>query len=150
MQRSREEKHHTEVKPVSTKSRHILLLDDEKAVRDALTRLLKACGHYCSTAPTGEILLDLLEHSRQTDMHYDLAILDIKIVGGMGGIETMQRILQIDCSISVISMSGYPVETLLDEADSNGFVGHLEKPFSGKQLSAEIERVCSLSSPTEA
>jgi len=125
------------------KSRRILVLDDEKAVRDALTRLLQSQGYQCSTAATGEILLDILERGNQTDIKYDLAILDIKIAGGIGGIETMHRIVEIDRSIPVISMSGYPVETLFDEKNSIGFVGHLEKPFSAKELSVAIERVCS-------
>lgn len=138
-----DEKHPIDEIPVGEKSRRILLLDDEKAVRDALTRLLKARGHLCSTAPTGEILLEILEHSRHLGICFDLAILDIKIVGGMGGIETMQRITAMDSSIPVISMSGYPVETLFDDNESTGFAGHLEKPFSAQRLSAEIERICS-------
>ena len=132
----------------ATKSRHILLLDDEKAVRDALSRLLKARGHHCVTAKTGEVLLEILEHSHQSGVSHDLIILDIKIVGGMGGIETMQRLTQMHCNIPVISMSGYPVETLFDEGERAGFVGHLEKPFSAQLLSAEIDRACSSSPPT--
>ena len=138
-----DEKHPIDEIPVGKKSRRILLLDDEKAVRDALTRLLKARGHLCSTAPTGEILLEILEHSRLSGVSFDLAILDIKIVGGMGGIETMQRITEMDSSIPVISMSGYPVETLFEDDENTGFAGHLEKPFSAQHLSAEIERICS-------
>ncbi len=128
--------------PASTNSRHILLLDDEKAVRDALSRVLKARGHQCSTAPTGEVLLEILERGRQTGIQYDLAILDIKIVGGLGGIETLQKIRQSGSTMPVVSMSGYPVETVFDGVDTSGFVGHLEKPFSAEQLSDEIERLC--------
>jgi len=140
--RSTDDKHHTDETTVSNKSRRILLLDDEKAVRDALTRLLKARGHLCSTAPTGEILLEILERSQQSGIEFDLAILDIKIVGGMGGIETMQRIAEMDSSLPVISMSGYPIETLFDDVENTRFAGHLEKPFSAQRLSAEIERIC--------
>ncbi len=146
MEHSRDNIHHTDKKPINSKSRYILLLDDEKPVRDALSRLLKARGHHCTTAPTGEVLMEILEQSRQSGINHDLAILDIKIVGGMGGIETMQRIALMDPHIPVISMSGYPVETLFGEGERDGFAGHLEKPFSARQLSREIERV--FSTPT--
>jgi len=133
--------------PAATNSRHILLLDDEKPVRDALSRVLRARGHQCTAAATGEILLDILEQGRHTGISFDLAILDIRIVGGMGGIETMKRIKQIDSSLPIMSMSGNPVETLFIGDESSGFVRHLEKPFSAEHLSAAIEHACSTSSP---
>jgi len=131
-----------------TTSRHILLLDDEKPVLDALSRLLRARGHQCSTALSGEMLLEVLEHGSQNGVRYDLAILDIKIVGGMGGIETMQEIKQLDIGLPMLSMSGNPVDTLFHDNESCGFVGHLEKPFSAEHLTAEIERVCTTPMPT--
>ena len=130
-------------KAASSMSLNILLLDDEEAVLVALSRLLKARGHQCSTAQTGEILLDILKQGQQTSSRFDLAILDIKIVGGMGGVETMQQIKLIDSRIPILSMSGNPVDTLFEGDEASGFAAHLEKPFSADHLSAEIERVCS-------
>ena len=60
------------------RARHILLLDDELAVREALARVLKWNGHQCTTAHTGEELLELVNAASLTNTHYDLAILDIK------------------------------------------------------------------------
>jgi len=148
MSYSGDEKQRAGKESAGTNSLHILLLDDEQAVLTALSRLLRALGHQCSTATTGEILLDMLEHSRQTSIRYDLAILDIKIDSGMGGIETMQRIKQIDSSIPVMSMSGHPVDTLFHGDEKSGFVAHLEKPFSSKHLSTEIARFCCTASST--
>lgn len=123
-------------------SRHILLLDDEKAVRDGLSRMLKSRGHQCTAAPTGELLLEIFTQDRQNGVNFDLGILDIKIVGGMGGIETMQRLKEIDSHLPLLSMSGYPVETLFKRGENGGFAAHLIKPFSAESLSAEIERLC--------
>jgi len=127
---------------VDINSRYILLLDDETAVLQALSRVLKDRGHYCSSATTGEVLLETIDQASQTGIKYDLAILDIKIPDGMGGIETMQKMQKLDSEIPVISMSGYPVESLFTGDESEGFVGHLEKPFSADDMSAEIKRIC--------
>jgi CheY-like chemotaxis protein len=130
--------------PDVSPSRHILLLDDEEAVRKALTRLLKSLGHQCTTAAVGEEVLSLLESSQYNDTYYDLAILDIKIFGGMGGIETLREMRESGCTIPVVSMSGYATEEIYpNEEDSKGFSGHLQKPFNARQLLSEIEGCCS-------
>ena len=128
-----------------TRARHILLLDDELAVREALARVLKWNGHQCTTAYTGEELLELVKAASLTNTHYDLAILDIKIFGGMDGIETMQRMKELGSAIPVISMSGYHTEDIFSsEEERVGFAGHLKKPFNKLELLSEIERLCPL------
>lgn len=131
---------------VDTHTRHILLLDDELAVRVALARVLKWNGHQCTTAHTGEEVVEIIKLANQTNTHYDLAILDIKIFGGMGGVETMRKMKELGSVIPVISMSGYREEDIFtSEADRTGFAGHLHKPFDKSDLLGEIERLCSLS-----
>jgi len=45
-----------------------------------------------------------------------------------------------------MSMSGNPVDTLFNGDEGDGFVAHLEKPFSAEHLSSEIARVCARAS----
>ena len=127
-------------------ARHILLLDDELAVREALARVLKWNGHQCTTAYNGEELLELVRSASLTNTHYDLAILDIKIFGGMDGIETMQKMKELGSAIPVISMSGYHIDDIFSsKEDRIGFAGHLGKPFDKTELLSEIARLCPLS-----
>ena len=128
---------------VNNRARHILLLDDELAVREALSRVLKWNGLECTTAYTGEELLELLESASLTNTHYDLAILDIKIFGGMDGVETMRKMKDLGSAIPIISMSGYHINDIFSgEIDRIGFAGHLTKPFGKAELLSEIERLC--------
>ncbi len=123
--------------------RSILVLDDELAVRKALARLLKSLGHECTTAATGEELLDLINSPDSTNPRFDLMIMDIKISGGMGGIETMQKVMELGITIPMVSMSGYSTEELFEsEKDSVGFSGHLPKPFNKIELVDAIDRLC--------
>ena len=124
-------------------SRHILLLDDEHSVRQALTRLLRSLGHKCTAVSTGEDVLASLKEPPGAMTTYDLIILDIKIIGGMGGIETMRKIQQMGYSIPVISMSGYALDEIFyTDTEKHGFASHLQKPFTAKTLSHEIEKLC--------
>ena len=116
----------------------IILLDDEDAVLRATRRMLKAHGHLCYTATVGEEVLSLLG-----DMLPDLVILDIKIVGGLGGIETMQSIRQLGFTMPIFSMSGYSASEIFETPNiEEGFTAHSEKPFDGNRLSALISEYC--------
>lgn len=126
------------IKPDRT--RYIYVMDDEPAILKAMNRMLTAKGHRCCTSTRGE---DLLNTLRTTNTIPDVAILDIKIIGGMGGIDTAQGIHALHSGMPVISMSGYPIEIILGRKEERAlFAAHLEKPFSAALLSGEIERVC--------
>ena len=132
---------------VDARARHILLLDDELAVREAVSRVLKWNGIKCTTAYTGEELLELVKSASLTNTHYDLAILDIKIFGGMDGVETMQKMKDLGSAIPIISMSGYHIDDIFSgEKERFGFAGHLAKQFGKEELLSEIERLCPPSS----
>lgn len=123
--------------------RHILLLDDEVAVLNALCAVLDSRGYRCTTATCGEKVLELIEVARHANIRYDVFVFDIKIRNGMGGIETLQQIRQAGCEVPALSISGYATEELFgSEEERNLFSGHLQKPFSANQLVREIERLC--------
>ncbi len=128
----------------STENLHVLLLDDEAPVRDALGRLLRALGHRCSVASTGEEVLELLRQDTNAAPEFDLALFDIKIIDGMGGVETMRAMERLGISFPIVSMSGYALtEIFASEDDRRGFVEHLQKPFGVKELKQVIQLVSS-------
>ena len=133
----------TKSAPSEIAAPHILVLDDEPAIRTALARLLKSLKYRCTVVADGEYILELIDNAHRSNLTYDLAILDIKIPDGMGGIETMRRIQQLGIGLPMISMSGYSTtEIFVKDEDRSGFSGHLQKPFNAKQLSAELTRLC--------
>lgn len=121
----------------------ILIMDDEIAICTAISRVLRRRGFHCSVAASGDEALSLIESAALTGSPYDLAIFDIKVPEGMGGAEAMHELRRRGSSLPLISMSGYTrQECLPKEEDSNGFVAHLEKPFSSEFLLKEIHRHC--------
>jgi len=92
----------------------ILVVDDEKDIREGVQRILTRMGYTVLTAGQGEEALKILENER-----VDLAILDLKMPG-MDGMELHHRLRVIDEKIIVIIITGYAtIETAIEQAQEN-------------------------------
>lgn len=106
----------------------ILLIDDDRAVRELLEMVLSA-EHECHTADRAEQALELVEFE-----NYDLVITDVSMPG-LGGLEVLQRI-KLRHAIPVIVISGR-ISDYQEAAMRMGAFAFLGKPFP----LAELERV---------
>ena len=61
----------------------------------------------------------------------------------MGGLETIQALLQIDPTVKAIAMSGYAHDPVILEPGRHGFKGTLTKPFAVGQLQEVLARAMS-------
>ncbi len=86
--------------------RRILVMDDEEVIREMIEELLKTMGCQVTTVQDGLSAIDLYIKARETDQSYDLLILDLTIKGGIGGVETMKRLREIDPEVKAIIFSG--------------------------------------------
>ncbi|MFC1850451.1 sigma-54-dependent transcriptional regulator [candidate division CSSED10-310 bacterium] len=101
----------------------ILVVDDERSMREFLTEVLTKEGHYVSTAPNGPSALQYIENEE-----FDLAVVDIKMPG-MDGLELLECIKKINNNISVIMMTAYGSEKTAVNAIKQGASNYLKKPF---------------------
>ena len=101
----------------------IMIVDDEKGMRDFLRYLLEGEGYHVEHAANGaEALTRLRENST------DLILADIKMPG-MDGLEMLRQIKEIDPNIVVIVMTGYSsLETAIKAIKYNAH-NYLTKPF---------------------
>lgn len=112
----------------------ILIIDDEVILAKSLLRSLTKAGYEGSTATSAEDGLKLVVEERP-----DLVLLDLKL-GGMGGLEALQRIVDFDPSILVIMITAYgSVETAV-EAMKMGAVDYLCKPLDLEALKIAMAR----------
>ena len=72
---------------------------------------------------------------------FDLVVLDLTVQGGMGGKETMRRLLQIDPDAKAIVSSGYANDPIMSEFRSHGFRGALAKPYRAGQLGGLVAQL---------
>jgi CheY-like chemotaxis protein len=119
----------------------ILLMDDEESILDSYGKLLGIKGFIVYTACNGEEAIDMYTRALSSERTVDVAIIDLTIPDGMGGIETVARIKEIDPDVRAIATTGHFQDCLTDEYKKNGFVGILPKPYLLKELLEAIDRV---------
>ncbi|MAF68414.1 MAG: hybrid sensor histidine kinase/response regulator [Micavibrio sp.] len=120
-----------------TGTAHIMLVEDEDAVRTFSKRALANKGYQVSDANGGEQARALLETLNDGDI--DLLITDV-IMPDVDGPVLAKEIRAKFPDIKIIFMSGYTEEKLKDELDDDR-TWFLPKPFTLTQLAAKVKDV---------
>jgi CheY-like chemotaxis protein len=113
----------------------ILLVEDETTVRYLAKRLLERAGYSVIPARHGAEALDLSDR-HEGSIH--LVVTDV-VMPEMGGVELVRQLLKKHPALKVIFMSGYSEEDAFDPGEAP--VAFLQKPFSYKELTAEVRRM---------
>ncbi len=118
----------------------ILMMDDEPVIRDVAGELIKALGHTVEFAVHGEEAVEKYKLARQADNAFDIVILDLTIRGGMGGAETIQKLLKIDDNVKAVVSSGYSDNAMISHYRKQGFKAVLKKPYNVDELREVINK----------
>jgi len=103
---------------------NILIVDDESGIRDSLKGVLEDDGYQTGEAESGESCLDLLDRHA-----FDVVLLDVWLPG-MDGLDTLQKIRELDNPPEVIMISGHGTIETAVRATKLGAYDFLEKPLS--------------------
>lgn len=114
----------------------ILVVDDEKFVRDLGTRILAKHGYTVLQAGNGREGLDLFKSELS---RISLVILDL-IMPEMGGRECFRELLKIDPNVKVLVASGYSADASVREMIQMGAKGFVSKPFRMKEILRTVRR----------
>ena len=113
---------------------NIIVVEDQKEVREMLFNLIQDKGHDVIVAENGRRAIDLL-----SIYNIDLVITDI-VMPEIEGIELILRLRQ--SNIPVITISGLSKETVVAELMASlGIIGFLHKPFSNDDLMQLVDNV---------
>ena len=103
----------------------VLLVDDDDAIRAALTQALQSKGYDVIQASGGERALRLW---KECGGGFNLLIADLKLRDGMGGVE-IARLLRIEAPRLGVVLMGANAGAHAGEAARTGNFGFLAKPF---------------------
>jgi PAS domain S-box-containing protein len=121
----------------------ILVMDDEEAVRDVAQGMLEILGYSVTLAKDGTEAIEIYKAAMASGAPFDSVLMDLTIPGGMGGMEAVKRIREIDSKVKAIVCSGYSNDTIMANYNSFGFRAVVPKPYSLKQLGGAISEVLS-------
>ena len=110
----------------------IHVVDDDPAVRKAISRLLRAAGYDVAVYGSAEQLLDQLLGQRGTGC----ILLDV-VMPGLDGLAARKHLKTIGSSLPIVFMTGStePIE--------GGATDFLRKPISKEELLGAVERALS-------
>lgn len=106
----------------------ILVVDDDRSIRQVLAEFLRAQGHQVEEATGGAQALSLVQ-----TQSFDLVFLDI-LMPGIGGVETLRRLRSELPQSRVVMVSGTPDERLALECVDLGAADYIRKPFDLEYL----------------
>lgn len=110
---------------------HILVIDDDAAVRGAFSLILEEAGYCVRVAENGLEGLQMAQARRP-----DLVFLDLRMPG-MDGVETLRRLKALDASLQVYIVTAFATEYMeqLKAAHEEGLQFQLaSKPLSSAQI----------------
>jgi CheY-like chemotaxis protein len=112
----------------------ILLLEDEKVVRDLVRAILERDGFRVieASAPEEALAASLRDHER-----IDLLLTDV-VMPGMSGLDVARALGGPDRSLKVLYMSGYSDDAVLRPGLLEPGSAFLQKPFSANELTTKV------------
>jgi len=112
---------------------NILIVDDDEDVLETLSNRLKKRGIDASGARSGEEALEKIKKKP-----YDVVVLDVKMPGGIDGIETLREIKKIQPLAEVLLLTGHAsVETSIEGMKLGAF-DYLLKPIKLEDLLKKV------------
>jgi signal transduction histidine kinase len=118
----------TEPKPL------VLVIDDEEAMRDSCSQILRKSDYRVETAEDGSAGLDKVK-----SLVPDLVLVDLKMPG-ISGFEILEQLKNLDPYIIPIVITGYATVDSAVEAMKKGAYDFLPKPFSPEELRIIVRR----------
>jgi len=112
----------------------VLIVDDEKAIRDGLRKILEGEGYQAELSHNGYSAVEKLQVN-----DFELVITDLKMPG-MDGVEVLKAISILQPNVPVIFITGYSTVENAVEVMKIGAFDYLPKPFTPKQLLEKVNK----------
>ncbi|HMA63812.1 MAG TPA: ATP-binding protein, partial [Chitinispirillaceae bacterium] len=117
----------------------IIIMDDEKMIRDTTSALLKAIGYTVECKERGEAVLEYYNELLKQNRSVVAMIFDLTIPNGMGGKATITELRKVNKDIPVFVASGYAEDPVMSNPKEYGFTASICKPFRLDELKKMLD-----------
>ncbi|WP_162914729.1 PAS domain S-box protein [Desertibaculum subflavum] len=123
--------------PAPSRGESILLVEDERLLRDFVESQLRDLGYSVVTAADGKRALEILAGETK----FDLLFTDVVMPGGISGREVAERAQAMRPDIRVLFSSAYTRESIAQHGRLGSDVHLLSKPYRVQEMAAKLREV---------
>jgi DNA-binding NtrC family response regulator len=120
---------------IMSKMPRILVVDDEKAMRESLNDWLKEDGYQVGLAESGSKAIDMARNDP-----WEVILLDLKMPG-MDGLETLKKLKEVRPDAEILMMTAYASVDTAVNAMKEGAFDYLVKPFDPDEVEMQIKKI---------
>jgi len=113
----------------------ILVVDDDPGMLDTLSDVLAATGYETSRASSGRAAIEKAQANR-----FDLIVMDVQMPG-LNGVQTLHALRALDPHVSVIMMTAYTRDELVEESQRTTGFEVLSKPLDLERMLPLVKRI---------
>ena len=113
----------------------LLVIDDERSIREACREIATARGFEVVTAESAERAFRLLDQKS-----HDVVLLDLRLPGA-SGLEVLHRLRETNPDMVVVVMTGFATVPSAVDTMRMGAFDYMSKPFSLEDLRLRLDRV---------
>jgi PAS domain S-box-containing protein len=119
----------------------VLYMDDDLKICQLTGTMLASLEYKHDVAHNGEEAIALYRRYLNVGRPYDAVILDLTVIGGLGGEETFKQLRELDPDVRAIVASGYDNDEMAKRFLNMGFCGYLTKPYRVTDLGKVLKTV---------
>ena len=119
----------------------VLFMDDDEKISALTASMLTSLEYKFDLAKNGEEAIALYKRYLNIGRPYDAVIMDLTVIGGMGGEDCFRELKKLDPDVRAIVSSGYDNDEMARRYLDLGFCGYLTKPYRVTDLGRVIKTV---------
>ena len=113
----------------------VLVVDDEKNIRDSLKWLIKSKGHQVELCASGEKAEVMVANT-----NFDLMLLDVRLPG-KDGLQVLEKVVHLQPDLKVIMISAHADLSTAVRATRLGAYDFFEKPLNAEKIIVELRKL---------